>query len=150
MPMRNTSQRTSSAGFTLIELMITVVIATVLITIAIPAYNGEIRKSRRTDAKTALLDLAGREERFYNTNNTYSSLPSDLGYNAAAVAFPMPVGNGYYQVNVVVTPAAGIVGPTYTITAVPLTADQLNDTQCLLFTLTNTGAQTATNASCWQ
>jgi type IV pilus assembly protein PilE len=148
--MRNTSQRTSSAGFTLIELMITVVIATVLITIAIPAYNGEIRKSRRTDAKTALLDLAGREERFYNTNNTYSSLPSDLGYNATARAFPMPVGNGYYQVNVVVTPAAGIVGPTYTITAVPLTADQLNDTQCLLFTLTNTGAQTATNASCWQ
>jgi type IV pilus assembly protein PilE len=148
--MRNTSQRTSSAGFTLIELMITVVIATVLITIAIPAYNGEIRKSRRTDAKTALLDLAGREERFYNTNNAYSSLPSDLGYNATARAFPMPVGNGYYQVNVVVTPAAGIVGPTYTITAVPLTADQLNDTQCLLFTLTNTGAQTATNASCWQ
>jgi type IV pilus assembly protein PilE len=148
--MRNTSQRTSSAGFTLIELMITVVIATVLITIAIPAYNGEIRKSRRTDAKTALLDLAGREERFYNTNNTYSSLPSDLGYNATARAFPMPVGNGYYTVNVVVTPAAGIVGPTYTITAVPLTADQLNDTQCLLFTLTNTGAQTATNASCWQ
>ena len=150
MPMRNTSQRTSSAGFTLIELMITVVIATVLITIAIPAYNGEIRKSRRTDAKTALLDLAGREERFYNTNNTYSSLPTDLGYDASAVAFPMPVGNGYYQVNVVVTAAAGIVGPTYTITAVPLTADQLNDTQCLLFTLTNTGAQTATNASCWQ
>jgi type IV pilus assembly protein PilE len=84
-----------SAGFTLIELMITVVIATVLISIAIPSYSKSIRKSRRTEAKSALLDIAGREERFFNTNNKYSILPSDIGYGAAGVPFPMPVGNSY-------------------------------------------------------
>jgi type IV pilus assembly protein PilE len=150
MSNHNSSRTHRLAGFTLIELMIAVVIATVLISIAIPAYNASIRKSRRTDAKTAVLDLAGREERFYNTNNTYSAVPSDLGYNGTAVAFPMVVGNGYYSVSVTVVPAAGLVGPSYTIQAVPVTADQLLDTNCLLFQVTNTGAQTATNANCWQ
>ncbi len=45
----------------------------------------QIRESRRTEAKTALLDLAGREERFFSTNgSTYSSATADLGYTAGA------------------------------------------------------------------
>src|SRR5580658_4397423 len=94
-----------SSGFTLIELMVALAIASLLIAIAIPTYISEVRKSRRTEAKTALVDLAGREERFYNTNNTYSSTPSDLGYGAVAATFPMTVGSGYYQVNVTFTAA---------------------------------------------
>ena len=82
----------NSGGFTLIELMVTVAIATILISIAIPAYNTQIRKSRRTEAKTALLDLAGREERFYNTSSppNYSSTPSDLGYGAEGAGADIP------------------------------------------------------------
>jgi len=64
--------------------MIVVVIAGTLLAIAIPSYIDKVRTSRRVEAKTALLDLAGREERFYNTNNTYSLTPSDLGYGAVA------------------------------------------------------------------
>lgn len=150
MPQRIISHKGRSTGFTLIELMIVVVIASILIAIAVPSYIEKVRKSRRTEAKTALLDLAGREERFYNTNNTYSNTPSDLGYGATAAAFPMTVGSGYYQVSVAFTAPAANVPGSYTITAVPITTDQLKDTQCLFFTLTNTGAQTATNASCWQ
>jgi Tfp pilus assembly protein PilE len=41
--------------------------------------------------------------------------------------------------------------PTYTITAVPITADQLRDTTCLFFSVTNTGLQSATTMpTCWQ
>jgi type IV pilus assembly protein PilE len=140
-----------SSGFTLIELMIALVIASTLIAIAIPSYIYEVRKSRRTEAKTALVDLAGREERFYNTNNTYSSTPSDLGYGAVAATFPMTVGSGYYQVNVTFTAAVGAVPATYTITAVPL-GNQLKDTSCTFFQLTNTGVQTSTpnTTACWQ
>lgn len=148
MGIRTFPSMRRSAGFTLIELMITVVIATVLISIAIPSYSNSIRKSRRTEAKTALLDIAGREERFYNTNNTYSIVPSDIGYGAAGVPFPMNVGSGYYQVNVQLTNVAGV--PGYTITAVPISVDQLKDVTCAQFQLTNTGAQTATDPSCWQ
>jgi type IV pilus assembly protein PilE len=150
MAKRIGTRNPGSAGFTLIELMIVVVIAGVLMAIAIPSYIDKVRKSRRTEAKTALLDLAGREERFYNTNNLYSSTPSDLGYGAVAAAFPMNVGSGYYQVNVTFNMA--LTPPTYTITAVPITADQIKDTQCQLFTLTSTGLQTSApnTTACWQ
>ncbi len=78
---QRTAQRPSrTTGFSLIELMVTVLIISVLVAIAIPSYIDKVRKSRRTEAKTVLLDLAGREERFFNTNNQYSVLPSDLGY----------------------------------------------------------------------
>ena len=63
-------------GFTLIELMVTVAIVAILSAIAYPAYTEYILKSRRTDAKNALLDLAARQERFYSLNNKYSIVPS--------------------------------------------------------------------------
>jgi type IV pilus assembly protein PilE len=138
------------AGFTLVELMVVVVIATVLLTIAIPAYNTSIRKSRRTEARTALLDLAGREERYYNTSSppAYSANLSDLGYGVAGPT--TTVGSGYYSVTVAVTNPAGAAS-TYTITAVPITADQLKDTTCLSFTLNNAGTQGATTMpTCWR
>ena len=57
-----------SRGMTLIELMMVVVIATILMSIAVPSYMSQVRQSRRIEAKTALLDLAGREERFFSTS----------------------------------------------------------------------------------
>lgn len=145
---------TRSSGFSLIELMVTVVIVSVLVGIAVPSYIDKVRKAHRTEAKTALLDLAGREERFFNTNNTYSSTPSDLGYGAVAAAFPMTVGSGYYSVSVAFTPyVAGppVVAPTYTITATPI-GNQVKDTQCQSFTLTSTGVQSSSpnTTACWQ
>ena len=78
---RNTLR--SAGGFTLIELMVVVVIATILVTIAIPMYTSQVQQSRRTDARTALLDLASREERFLTTNPTgYTTSPVSLGYPA--------------------------------------------------------------------
>lgn len=144
-------------GFTLIELMVAVLVATILISIAVPAYKTQIRKSRRTDAKTALLDLAGREERYFNTNNTYTAVSGNLGYGTATTAMSaFPVGSGYYGVTI--TPTA-TPSTTYLIVAIPLTADQLKDTSCLYFSVSNTGQQTAnmlttgagtdSTATCW-
>jgi type IV pilus assembly protein PilE len=145
------SRKRSSAGFTLVELMVAVVIASVLMAIAIPSYIDKVRQSRRTEAKTTLLDIAGREERFFNTSNTYSSLPSDVGYGAVGAIFPMTVGSGYYTVNVVSAPAAGAVPASYTITATPL-GDQLKDAPCQLFQLTSLGVQSSTpnTTDCWK
>jgi type IV pilus assembly protein PilE len=156
MFQRNPPRLSRATGFSLIELMVTVLIISVLVAIAIPSYIDKVRKSRRTEAKTALLDLAGREERFYNTNNQYSVLPSDLGYGAIATAFPMTIGSGYYTVSVTTTAyAAGppVTPAGYTITAAPVAgSDQAKDTHCQLFTLTSTGVQTSSpdTTSCWQ
>lgn len=156
---QETLHRSDLAGFTLIELMVVIVILGVLVAIAIPTYTTQIRKSRRTEAKTALVDLAGREERYYNTNNNqYTNNPSALGYTGTVATFV--VGSGYYSVTIAApVPAAG-APPTYQITAIPATADQLKDAACLYFSIDNLGRQlAATNTAgtgavaqspCWQ
>jgi type IV pilus assembly protein PilE len=148
-------------GFTLIELVITMVILAILASIAVPAYSSYILKSHRTDAKSALLDLASLEERYLSTNGSYTSTPSNLGYSAAAP--PFVVGSSYYNITAITVVAA--VAPTsstsagtpatYSITATAINA-QVADKACATFTISSTGAQTATgtdpNASvdCWQ
>jgi type IV pilus assembly protein PilE len=142
-----------SAGFSLIELMIAVAIAAILLAITIPGFNSYVRQSRRNDARSALLDIAGREERYFNTNgNTYTVNLSNLGYNAGG-ASTVTVGSGYYQVNVL-PPNVGTIATGYQINAVPITVDQLKDTKCLYFYIDNTGLQMAgtpavANSPCW-
>jgi type IV pilus assembly protein PilE len=143
------SRKHASSGFTLIELMVTVAIVTILATIAVTSYTSQVRKSRRTEAKSALLDLAGREERLFSTTNTYSGDEAFLGY--ATVSTPMTnmnFGNGYYQLTAVAT------ATTYTLTATPVAGNsQAGDTTCGSFTLNQLGVQgvtgTGTVASCW-
>ena len=108
--IRIRSRLMDSAGFTLVELMVVLVIASVLVAIALPSYISSARKSRRTEAKTALVDLAGREERYFDTSSppVYTIVPSQLGYGAAA--FPVTVGSGYYSVTLVLTNVAGVPG----------------------------------------
>jgi len=144
------------AGFTLVELMVTVALLAVLVAIAMPVYTREIQKSRRTDARSAVLDLAGREERFFSLANNYSQLPTDLGY---AGAFPQLVGSGYYTITVTVPDpafvAAGGIGPSFVITATPV-GTQVNDTDCQSFSDNQIGKQSSLNSApadstpiCW-
>lgn len=154
-------------GFTLVELMVVVVIASILLAIAVPSYMSQVRQSRRTEAKTALLDLAGREERYYSTaaaaaGPNYSATPGDVGYTGA---WPLLIGSNYYQVSVCVPAAAACQGvnltmptvaaaPSYVIVAQPAPGtSQANDTQCGSFGVDSVGQQYATGTSgaayCW-
>ena len=151
-----TDRSRRAGGFTLIELMIAVVIAAILLSITVPLYMDQIRKSRRTEAKSAVLDLAGREERLFSVNNAYSATPSDLGYGAVGDTFPITIGGGYYQLTVAV-PVTVPPNTTFTVTATAISTDQLNDTDCRTYTVNQLGVQTATNASsalntaaCWR
>jgi type IV pilus assembly protein PilE len=148
-----------SLGFTLIELMVTVAIVSVLATIAVTSYSSQVQKSRRTEAKSAVLDLAGREERLFSTTNAYSSVEAFLGYAAAGVPTVMtgmPFGNGYYTLTAAVPDAVHQPGvaSSYLLTATPVAGtSQANDTQCRSFTLNQLGVQavtgTSTAATCW-
>jgi type IV pilus assembly protein PilE len=154
MAKRSSPQMTAMTGFTLIELMVTLVVAAILLTIAIPAYQTQIRESRRTEAKTALLDLAGREETLYSTLNLYSLTPTDVGY--VGNSFPVQVGSNYYTVNVQV-PNPNSPAPSFLITATPVGGtSQALDGPCQSFSVDQLGNQTATDAggaannkTCW-
>ena len=146
----------NSAGFTLIELMITVVIATILLSIAIPLYLHQIRESRRTDARSALLELAAREERYFDTNSAYTGTAGSLGYSGFGSTYP--VGNGqYYYIASPITFDNSANPPTFTLEADPISGKgQDQDTDCAKFLVDSKGDQTAKNSTggdtsttCW-
>lgn len=74
-----TARPQAHRGFTLIELMITVAILAIVVAVAYPSYTEQVAKSRRAEARTALLDGAQWMERFYSENFRYDR-------NTAAVA----------------------------------------------------------------
>ena len=149
MPKQTVSPRASLGGFSLIELMVTVAILAILATIATTSYTSQIQKSRRTDARSAVLDLAGREEKLFSTTNAYSQTPAQLGYAAWG-----PIGSGYYNINVVSPDPAQAVAtqPNYLITATAINA-QASDLQCTSLSVDQTGKQTSAGtapvATCW-
>jgi type IV pilus assembly protein PilE len=131
--------------------MVTIAVAAILGTIAVSSYTNQVRKSRRTEARTALLDLASRQERFFSTNSAYTTSAANLGYSGT---FPQNIGSGYYSVSICVANAPGpcagaaATGNIFLLTATTV-GTQLKDTACATLSVDNTGLQTATNASCW-
>jgi type IV pilus assembly protein PilE len=143
------------AGFTLIELMVTLVVAAILVSIAVPAYQTQVRKSRRTEARNAVMDLAGREERYYSVNNAYTNVALELGYGKDnTVISGQPIGSGYYTVSVELqAPDPAATPPARAGFKITATAagTQLKDAPCQKFVVDEVGTQTSTPSAteCW-
>lgn len=75
----------NSKGITLIELMIVVAIVGILGSIAYPAYQDQMRKTRRSDGQAKLLEVMNAQERFFTNYGSYTASitaadPNGLGY----------------------------------------------------------------------
>ena len=116
-------------GMTLIELLIVVVIVGVLAAFAYPSYQEQVRKTRRADGKSALLQTAQQLERCYTRFSRYND--ANCG-----VAFPINSAEQYYVVSAV----GAVTASAFTLAAVPQ-ADQANDARCGVLRLTSTGLQ---------
>ncbi|MCJ1881731.1 type IV pilin protein [Pseudomonas nitroreducens] len=135
----------NSKGFTLIELMITVVIIAILAGIAYPSYQSYTIRANRTEGITLLNDAAARQERYFSQNNQYATTTAQLGMGSATSR------NNLYQL--------AINRPNtsqYTLTAQPV-GSQTQDTTCGSLTLDQAGARgaaggtvAATVATCWK
>ena len=68
---RPSSGAARAAGFTLIELMITVAIVALLASIAYPAYTSAVTKGKRAEGRTALTELMQQQERYLTQTNSY-------------------------------------------------------------------------------
>jgi type IV pilus assembly protein PilE len=140
-------------GWSLTELMVTLAVLAIIMAIAVPAYTNQMQKSRRADARNALLDIAGREERFLSVTNNYSQVTTDVGYGGV---WPQQVFNGFYSVTVQSPDPAFLGnGPSFIITATTINA-QAGDTSCATFTLNQVGVQVALTSggvvntpACW-
>ena len=126
---------TCNKGMTLIELMIVVAVVGILAAVAYPSYQEHIRKARRADAQTALMELAQFMERYYTSNGTY------VGAALPFTEAPKDGGAKFYDLEFSAGPAAS----TYTLRASPKSADA-----CENLTLTHTGAKGAAKADCWR
>lgn len=104
-----------SAGFTLIELMITIAIVGILAGIALPAYSGYVEKSKIRTAQSDVVALAMALENLRQRTLSYSDIvtpaTTTAGEITAEIAAWSPASQDYtYQIK---NKAAG----TYTIEA---------------------------------
>ncbi len=74
-------------GFTLIELMITVVIVAILASIAVPSYTDYITRSRIAEATSGLASKRVRLEAYYDNNRTYVGAPDCASDTATSANF---------------------------------------------------------------
>jgi type IV pilus assembly protein PilE len=149
MPLTNQVPR-EGRGFTMIELLITLVIAGILATIAVPGYQAHVQKARRADAYSCLLDAAQRQETFFYQNNRYTNDLAEIGLGAAPVACGDA---GHYTLTAGPGPS-GNINTSYLLTATRASAAQQNDTKCGDLTLNSAGAKSNQNATrpwneCW-
>jgi type IV pilus assembly protein PilE len=104
-------------GFTLIELMITVAIVAILVSIALPSYQAYVKRSSREAVQAQLVELAGVQEKIFLNANAYSSnVAGDYTGNATG-GLGAPGGrsqDGRYTLSVTVS------GASFVLTATPV------------------------------
>jgi type IV pilus assembly protein PilE len=130
---------TTPGGFSLIEMLVVVLVIAILAAIAIPIYETQIQESRRTSAKTGLLDVASREEKYFSTNNTYTTSMTNLGYPSSSSTLTVPNADpGYYDITITLT-GATTANSDFKATATPINSQKTD--ACDIFTLTDLGIQ---------
>ena len=88
-------------GFTLIELMVTLMIAAIVATIAVPAYREAVKRGNRRAAQSVMMEIVNRQHQYFIANRAYATvaelaytLPPDVStnytYDIALDAGPPP------------------------------------------------------------
>ncbi len=134
-------------GFTLLEVLITMVVVAILTAIAIPAYGEYVRRGHRAEARAALIQASQFMERVRTERNSYRpggsapTLPVDLA------SLPR-TGTARYTLHLQTNTAT-----QYTLEARP--AGSMAADRCGNLRLDNTGLRTFTGTAgsmdlCWE
>ncbi len=107
-------------GFTMVEVMVAVVIASILLVVAYPSYQSLVTDGRRADAQGALLGFVTAMERYRSDNNTYvgadvagsSIAPLTTVYPSQA---PVDESTKFYDLTI-----EAVAAGSYTLRATPI------------------------------
>jgi len=141
---KHVGRRGCAAGFTLIELMITVAVMGVLAAIAYPSYMRYVARGNRSAAQSFMLEVTSRQERYLLDARQYAPDLPTLGATVPSTVSPN------YTVTITNVTAAP---PGYVVQAAPIGGQANNDANCGTLTIDGTGAKAASGpggvANCW-
>lgn len=135
--MRNPS------GFSLFEILTTLVIIGILAGLCLPLYSQHLTTERRLEAKIALEKLAATLENYYTTHNTYRGTTLEqLGISAF-------IAKNNYQLSI-----TALTDTTFSLAAKPLANQAQQDSMCGTLLLNAVGEKNITGsgkiADCWE
>ena len=129
-------------------------IVAILAMVAYPAYTDQVHKSRRSDAKQALMRASQGLERCYSRYRRFDTTDCDLVGSGPSVATTSQ--DGYYAISSL-SPAGTetLAAETFSLFASPQ-GSQAGDTRCASLRMDRSGAYSATDAAgndttafCW-
>jgi type IV pilus assembly protein PilE len=130
-------------GFTLIELMITVVIVAILASVAWPSYQNYLKRSRRAEAQSLMLAIVNKEQQYLLDARQYTDV---LGAGGLAIAqqgwdctlnTSKTCANAFYDITVTLNAGPP---PSFTVAGTPKVASNQNGDGTLTFV--STGGKT--------
>jgi type IV pilus assembly protein PilE len=143
----------SAKGFTLIELGVAVCIVAILLALTLPAYQRQLRDTRRHLGGAALLEAMMRQEQYFLDHKRFADTLTELAYpehpysiDARGDAVSAQAKNRIYMIDLT-TRSNG-----YTLLAMPQLG-QAADKACGTLSLDSTGAKRASEGgggrACW-
>jgi len=116
----------SNKGFTLIELMVVVVIAAIIASVAVPAYSSFVQTGKLAEAQAALSDFRLRVEQFFQDNRSYTGACNPAYPNTRYFSFACNAGSA----------------TTYLLTATNRANEGLGTVGDFVYTIDQTNART--------
>jgi type IV pilus assembly protein PilE len=144
------TNKKTSTGFTLIELMIVVAIIGILASVAVPSYMESVRKGKRAEGRAALLDLLQQQERYFGQFGTYVAFTDGTGGGANFKVFSgdKAAGAAYLLTAATCASPNDSLGTCVLVSAVP----QFTDAEAGTLTANSIGTKSCTGTKmsvCW-
>lgn len=147
--------KSSSGGFSLIQVIIALAVVGILAGIAFPSYKEASRRVKRAEGRAALYQLILQEERFYSQRNSYiafsSGSSSDDEKQFKWYSGSSPVSSAY-EIKGEACPGDAI-RDCVRLVAMPGTANvdpHFEDPVCGTLAIRSTGDKEANSPECWR
>lgn len=127
-PATSRWQRRLATGFTLIEMLITLVVLAILAAVVYPSFLDSIRKGRRSDAVASINAVQQAQERFRANRTSYaSSISNGSGDSPPGLGLSANSSAGFYTLSLSDTSPLN-----YTVVATATSGkSQASDTDCV-------------------